>query len=293
MLIKLEDPSGNFGWGEISPFNASELYFCKTILEGLGNSPSRQNLEEEINNWPGSLGFAIGAALAEMDYLIGNNSNQKWLQSSTSAVLLPNDESLLKKTLDSTLENHSKLQHKLTFKWKVGIKSNDLEERLLQEILYKLPANANLRIDANGSWERSQAKAWMSQLQHEPRLEWLEQPLPMDDIEGLKKLSQHIPVALDESLLLKPSLRKTWKSWQIRRPLIEGDPRYLLKELNENVGYRVISTCFETGIGRRWVEHLASLQQQGPTPTLPGLAPGWCPDGPLFSNNPQSVWEAA
>ena len=56
---------------------------------------------------------------------------------------------------------------------------------------------------------------------------------------------------------------------------------------------RMLSTAFETGIGRRWLEHLAGLQAQGPTPTAPGLAPGWTPSGPLFSTDPEQVWAAA
>ena len=59
------------------------------------------------------------------------------------------------------------------------------------------------------------------------------------------------------------------------------------------MGFRVISTSFETGIGLRWIHHLAMIQQQGPTPAAPGLAPGWCPNDLLFSLDPNLVWEAA
>ena len=88
-------------------------------------------------------------------------------------------------------------------------------------------------------------------------------------------------------------LKNSWKGWQIRHPLLEGDPRILLKELQGGVGFRVISTAFETGIGKRWISHLAALQQKGLTPTAPGLAPGWCPDSNLFSEQPEIVWDAA
>ena len=30
-----------------------------------------------------------------------------------------------------------------------------------------------------------------------------------------------------------------------------------------------------------------------PTLMIPGLAPGWCPQGDLFSSDPQLVWQAA
>ena len=89
-----------------------------------------------------------------------------------------------------------------------------------------------------------------------------------------------------------PRLRETWVGWQVRRPALDGDPRPLLRDLQEGVPQRMVSTAFETGIGRRWLHHLAALQIQGPTPAAPGLAPGWCPAGPLFSDDPQVVWEA-
>ena len=90
-----------------------------------------------------------------------------------------------------------------------------------------------------------------------------------------------------------PQLRKSWQGWQIRRPLLEGDPRILLNELKNKVGFRTISTAFETGIGFRWISHLACLQQQGTPKTQPGLAPGWCPNSQLFSSIPELVWQAA
>jgi O-succinylbenzoate synthase len=79
----------------------------------------------------------------------------------------------------------------------------------------------------------------------------------------------------------------------VRRPLQEGDPRPLLQQLQAGLPRQMISTAFETGIGQRFVEHLAALQAQGPTPAAPGLAPGWHPDGPLFAMDPEQVWEAA
>ena len=115
---------------------------------------------------------------------------------------------------------------------------------------------------------------------------------PLDGTAGLDELAGLGPVALDESLDQDPSLRDHWCGWQVRRPLLEGDPRPLLRQLQECVPYRMLSTAFETGIGRRWLHHLAALQQQGPTPVAPGLAPGWCPSGPLFSDDPNAVWEA-
>ncbi len=133
----------------------------------------------------------------------------------------------------------------------------------------------------------------MQRLRDDPHLDWLEQPLPVEDQAGLEQLAALGPVALDESLDQQPELRRSWSGWQVRRPALEGDPRLLLQELQAGLPQRMLSTAFETGIGRRWLEHLAGLQAQGPTPAAPGLAPGWTPAGPMFSNDPEQVWAAA
>lgn len=50
--------------------------------------------------------------------------------------------------------------------------------------------------------------------------------------------------------------------------------------------FQMISTPFEAGIGRRFVEHLSSVQIDGTTPSAHGLASGWTPYGPLFAADP-------
>ena len=291
-LIHLQTNSGKSGWGEVAPISKVELKNCKRIIKSLDTNISRELLEKKLSHFPASLGFGLGAALAEIDSLIDFQSSYNWSNIAQTAFLLPTDQSLISE-LESKLHHSSNHLKELTFKWKVGILSNEAEKKLLEEILNRLPANSHLRIDANEGWSRKTANEWAHYLINEKRLEWLEQPLPSNDIEGLTELSTRIPIALDESLLDNPELRKSWKSWQIRRPLLEGDPRILLQELNNKIGFRVISTSFETGIGKRWVEYLATLQQKGPTPTVPGLGIGWCPNHQLFSKDPKLVWEAA
>ena len=168
-----------------------------------------------------------------------------------------------------------------------------LERQLLEQLLKRLPPTARLRLDANGGWDRSTAEVWMQRLRDDPRLDWLEQPLAVEDQAGLEQLTALGPVALDESLHQHPELRSSWSGWQVRRPALEGDPRLLLRELQVGLPQRMLSTAFETGIGRRWLEHLAGLQAQGPTPAAPGLAPGWTPSGALFCTDPEQVWAAA
>jgi O-succinylbenzoate synthase len=179
------------------------------------------------------------------------------------------------------------------FKWKVAVLADSLERELLEQLLQRLPAAAQLRLDANGGWTRATAMAWAERLGDEPRLQWLEQPLDPADQAGLATLAERVPVALDESLQRQPALRQSWLGWQVRRPSQEGDPRPLLAGLEQGAARLMLSTAFETGIARRWLEHLAAVQAEGPTPVAPGLAPGWQAPGGLASRDPEVVWSAA
>lgn len=181
----------------------------------------------------------------------------------------------------------------LTLKWKVAAGPDPEERAVLEQLLARLPDGSRLRLDANGGWDRATAQAWAERLASDPRLDWLEQPLAPSDPEGLAALAAVVPVALDESLRLDPGLGHRWPGWQVRRPSLEGDPRPLLRALRSGTPRLMLSTAFETGIGRRFLAHLAALQQDGPTPTAPGLAPGWRPAGALFAPDPALVWAAA
>ena len=293
-LLRLEDSAGRLGWGEVSPLDVQQLKVCQDAMVQItkpGVVWTAGSLERWLVKVPAPLAFAIGAALAELDGELGSATCGGWLQAPTSAFLLPAGVAM-RDALDHLL---SSVDSNLPFalKWKVAACDHEEEWSLLKGLLEKLPVTARLRIDANGGWDRLQAWRWVEHLRGDPRLQWLEQPLAADDWEGLQAIAAVVPVALDESLQAHPSWRDQWESWQVRRPLLEGDPRPLLRDLGRGKPRLMLSTTFETGIGGRWLAHLAALQVQGPTPAAPGLAPGWSPAGPLFSSDPAEVWAAA
>ena len=290
-LLRLESSGGRIGWGEISPLDQALLPRCRRELEALPSPLTRQTLEPLLPRFSGAIGFGFGGALAELDGLVGDRASCGWLMAPSGAELLPAG-GLMLPHLERLLEQRGR-RRALTLKWKVAAEADRLERRWLEQLMQRLPSTARLRLDANGGWDRTTALAWMRSLVGDARFAWLEQPLAPEDRDGLESLAQQGPVALDESLNHDPRLRQTWAGWQVRRPAVDGDPRPLLRDLQEGVSHRMVSTAFETGIGRRWLHHLAALQLQGPTPAAPGLAPGWCPAGQLFSDDPQVVWEAA
>ncbi len=294
-LLRLEAADGRLGWGEALALEPEQAAMAGGLASGLAGEIqavppclSRPQIEAAIAAAPKPLAFALGAALAELDGL-GRPGSGGWLQAPASAWLLPAGERALEE-LERVLASGPPPP---ALKWKVAALPARQELELLELLFQRLPAGASLRLDANGGWDRATAAVWADRLVSEPRLEWLEQPLQPLDQEGLAALAARVPVALDESLRACPALAASWPGWQVRRPLLEGDPRPLLAAFEAGQSHWMVSTALETGIGRRWVHHLAALQALGPTPTAPGLAPGWCPRGDLFSADPQLVWQAA
>ena len=285
---------------------------CAAAITDLGPRLERRVLEQALPQLPRPLAFALGLALAELDGL-GSPAQGGWLAAPPSAELLPAGaaaltalEALLQKrppgqaaSLSAAADIQGSAAEPLrqpiapiTLKWKVAAGADAEERAVLEQLLARLPAGWTLRLDANGGWDRATAQAWAERLAGDPRLDWLEQPLSVADPEGLEWLAALVPVALDESLMADPALAQRWSGWQVRRPASEGDPRPLLAALQAGTPNLCLSTALETGIGRRLLAHLAALQAQGPTPTAPGLAPGWRPQGELFAADPERVWRA-
>jgi o-succinylbenzoate synthase len=298
-LLRLEGRGGALGWGEASPLDGV-LGPLAAAIAALGPEAERPALERALPGLPPALGFALGAALAELEGL----PRRRWLPPPPPALLLPAGEAALA-ALDGALAAGSAAGRMgldgaagrpFTCKWKVASAGDVLERQLLERLLERLPPEGRLRLDANGGWDRPTAAAWAERLRGDPRLEWIEQPLDPEDQQGLVALLERcpgLPVALDETLQCHPRLRECWDGWQVRRPSQEGDPRPLLADLERGRPRLMLSTGFETGIGRRWLQHLAALQAEGPTPAAPGLAPGWQASGGLASADPQLVWRAA
>jgi len=247
------------------------------------------NLSEQINIFHPCIQSAINSALAEINGKIIFKENYAFDEIDKTAILL-NSENVISE-LNEIKKKQFNIGKSVTIKWKVALKNNNEEEAILEEILSQIDKNIKLRIDANGSWGRKIANRWADILKDNKNIDWLEQPLSVDDIDGLRELNKKIPIALDESLLKFPTLIDEWKGWQIRRPSQEKNPDKLLRDLENKKALISISTSFETGIGRRWLYHLSSLQLQGQSPKVPVLAMNKFPNSFLFLNKAQKIWD--
>jgi len=304
-LLRLETAQGAVGWGEAAPLafgdaHDAALEGCALALRDLHAPWAREDLEQRLPGLPPPVAFALGAALAEADGLVGTAAGG-WRPAPPSAWLLPAGAEALTaarsllaaRPADGTAPDGALPPISLTVKWKVVVHGEREERAWYRQLAALLPPDSRLRLDANGGFSRATAWRWADQLRGDGRLEWLEQPLDPADQAGLEALAERLPIALDESLLRNPELRRHWPGWQVRRPSQEGDPRPLLRALAEGQPRWMVSTSFETGIGQRWLAHLAALQAEGPTPVAPGLAPGWRAPGALGGEEPEAVWKAA
>ena len=288
-LLRLERADGALGWGEAAPLGEATTPGPLLPPDLAGSATwTRGALEARLPTLSPAFAFAVGQALAELDGL-GSAAAGGWRPAPPSALLLPAGPAGLA-ALRAALDGGARPP---ALKWKVAAHPDATERGVLEELLALLPSSIRLRLDANGGWDRATADAWSARLVEDNRLEWIEQPLPPQDGEGLWSLARRIPVALDESLRTVRGAPAGWPGWQVRRPAVEGDPRPLLADLAAGTPRLMISTALETGIGWRLVAHAAALQQDGPTPAAPGLAPGWRPTGGLFAADPADVWEAA
>ncbi|ABM69481.1 o-succinylbenzoate synthase [Prochlorococcus marinus] len=288
-IIKLIRNDKKIGFGEVSPLYKKDLKKCAKELDMIPEYIEEFNLSEQINIFHPCIQSAINSALAEINGKIIFKENYYFDEIGKTAILL-NHENVVS-DLNKIKKRQSDIGKSLTIKWKVALKNNQEEEASLEEILSQIGNNIKLRIDANGSWGREIANRWADILKDNKNVDWLEQPLCVDDIDGLTELNKKIPIALDESLLKFPNLINEWKGWQIRRPSQENNPVNLLRELENKKALISISTSFETGIGKRWLYHLSSLQLQGPTPKVPGLAMNKFPNSFLFLNEAKKIWD--
>jgi len=288
-IIKLTRNDKKIGFGEVSPLLEEDLKKCAKQLNMIPENVEVINLSEQINIFHPCIQSAINSALAEINGKIIFKENYYFDEIDKTAILL-NSENVIAE-LNEIKKRQSNIGKSVTIKWKVALRDNHEEEASLEEILSQIDNNIKLRIDANGSWGREIANRWADILKDVKNIDWLEQPLCVDDIDGLTELNKKIPIALDESLLKFPTLIDEWKGWQIRRPSQENNPVKLLRELENKKALISISTSFETGIGKRWLYHLSSLQLQGPTPKVPGLAMNKFPNSFLFLNEANIIWD--
>jgi L-alanine-DL-glutamate epimerase-like enolase superfamily enzyme len=82
------------------------------------------------------------------------------------------------------------------FKMKVG-RHPEADEKRVRAARSEIGAAARLFVDANSAYTRRQALEWADMFAHEFDVRWLEEPLPPDDLAGLRFLRNRVPAQLE------------------------------------------------------------------------------------------------
>lgn len=132
-----------------------------------------------------------------------------------------------------------------TLKLKIGAATPIGDARA---ILAATPPEVTLRLDANGSLTLVPARAWVEFARAEPRVEFVEQPLPVDHA-GYASIGPE-KVAHDESFVQAGGATR-WEGLVVAKPSLLGDWDGFLASGNAMNGRTIVSSCFETAIGRQ------------------------------------------
>ncbi|MFQ6610822.1 MAG: mandelate racemase/muconate lactonizing enzyme family protein, partial [Fidelibacterota bacterium] len=176
---------------------------------------------------------------------------------------------------------------------KIKIQPGDISKtiHLIQKLSHKLGSDHQYRLDVNGGWNIDEAFQNANLLYGLP-IDYIEQPLPPDQLDELSHLSKDIkiPIAVDESLTsfnsAKEIIRKQAAGVFIIKPMVTGsfsEIRDIVNLAKANQIRCVFSSSLELEVGRMAIIHLAAVNHI----TEPcGLDTGY-----LFTKSPASLPE--
>jgi len=208
--VRLVDEDGQEGWGEADPssFYGETLETVLAAFERLAPHLPRDpfDLEATEARWAQILpkNWAARAALsAALHDLVGKKLGQPlWRVWGLDPKKAPISSFTI--GLDTTEKIREKVREAKTYpilKVKLG---TDRDEEILKTI--RDATDKPIRVDANAGWDVKRAKEMIPRLK-ESGVEFLEQPLAPDDLDGLTEVRRvaakhHLPVVVDESCLV-------------------------------------------------------------------------------------------
>jgi len=268
VLVKLADEAGSVGYGEAAPipwFGTETAEEVETVCRDFGEWVT----EEQIHGLPPRLGCFRGALQAARESLLQrkDDGSEPVVSAQTAAptpylpvaALLPAGRGALEK-----IEPLGEIGFR-TFKWKVGVGDVADELSLLDDVVARLPKGAELRLDANGAWDRRRAERWLERSAERP-IEFIEQPIS-PEARGAEDLLLGLagdyptPIGLDESVVLETQLQHWlqlgWSGIFVVKPSLLGDAPAALRKLRAAQANVVFSSALETAVGAQRALRLA------------------------------------
>jgi L-Ala-D/L-Glu epimerase len=274
--VRLTDETGVEGWGEAAP-NAFYGESADTVeaamphiawlverARGIGSLEDIDSLEEQLRtHHPGDASARAAVSVAAHDLFGKKNNAPLWKLFELDPMLAPPSSFTI---VISTEENEliqrvREAQRYPILKVKLG---SDRDEWIVRTVRRAAPTKV-LRADANAAWNVERAIR-MARFLSDNGFELLEQPVPKDDIDGLRAVTRvsPIPVIADESCMTAsdiPRLDGAVHGINIKLSKCGGlaEARRMAHEATRR-GMRVMLGCMiESSLGITAAAHLASL----------------------------------
>jgi len=257
LIIRLRDPSGRMGWGEVAPipwFGTETLEQAIAFLRSLDGEIS----PEQLWQIPDSLPCCQFAFESAVNALTSDREPEPiTFAPSTVATLLPAGDRVLQTWQTAWQAGHR------TFKWKIGVLPSRTEWGLFAQLLGQLPAEGRLRLDANGALTAEDCRGWLERCDAAgDRVEFLEQPLNSVAEMQVIAPSFRTPIALDESVTqfkhLQACIQGGWRGVFVLKPAIAGFPSRLKATIQARRLDCVFSSVFESFVGQTAALQLAA-----------------------------------
>ncbi|WP_247009956.1 dipeptide epimerase [Halorientalis litorea] len=214
VVVRVEDESGRVGVGGAAPSDyygedratvESVLPDLLAAVEAVGDPHERQRIGEELVTTAGGPQASPGARAAvdvalhdlackRLDVplyrLLGLDATQRPTSSFTVGL---DDTDRMAERAESAAAEYSILKLKL---------GTDRDRDIVRAVRDAAP-EVTLRVDANGAWDPMEAVR-MTEFLADHGVEFVEQPVPADDVAGLKRVREagELPVAADESCVV-------------------------------------------------------------------------------------------
>lgn len=301
IILRLRDDSGRVGFGEVAPLpwfgtetQAQALTFCQHLPSTL----SADNVFSVMPTLPAcKFGFEVALNNIARERQDDDPCNHRAeLSPACYSALLPAGQAALTAWSPLWAVGHR------TFKWKIGVAPVATELAWLSQLMEQLPLGAKLRLDANGGLDELTAHHWFDRcdrLGH--RIEFIEQPLPPARFEELVKLDHRYrtAIAIDESVTtldqLKAHYFRGWRGIYVIKAAIIGSPNRLKQFCQDHPIDVVISSVFETDIGRQALielsEEIRHILPHSPRRVLGMGTQQWLPNDGLDDPDWEALWQ--
>lgn len=294
-LLRLEGRDGAEGWGEAAPLpgRTEDRDAAGRALEAaagaLGNGPaSPDRLRSALPDGAPAAAHALGLALEDLEARrSGEALATRWARERGNGAPAGRVEVNATLPMEAPEEMAARAREAVDrgfgcLKVKVGDSATrDLHR--LTAVRREVGPEPGLRLDANAAWSRREARSRLLRL--EPYgIDYVEQPLPADDLEGLGQLREEsgtgVKVAADESASSPERVRTLAENGLVDvlvlKPGVLGDPGHTLEaaRIADGHGLEVVfTTCLGAAVERAAALHLAAASGRDPLPPC-GLATG-------------------